>query len=75
MGDQVRHRFGNRVRELREGQGISLRRFAMVIGLDKTYLSEIERGMRSPTLDSIDRIAQGLGMPLSELFKGVDSIS
>ncbi len=75
MGGQIRHRFGKRVRAQREGQGISLRRFAMIVGLDKTYLSEVERGMRSPTLDSMDKIAQGLGVPLSELLKDLDSAS
>ncbi len=72
MSGQIRDIFGSNVRRAREAQGISLRRFAMVVGLDKTYLSEVERGMRSPTLDTMDRIARGLGTTVAVLLAAPD---
>lgn len=72
MENQTRQLLGARIRELREARGISLRRFAVSIGTDRTYLSEVERGMRSPTVDMAARVAHGLGLTLSELFEGLD---
>ena len=71
MVTQVRQQFGSKVRRLRERRGISLRQFALSVNLDKTFLSDIERGNRSATLDTIDKIARGLDVSLSELFLGV----
>lgn len=71
MVTQVRQQFGSKVRCLRERQGISLRQFALSVNLDKTFLSDIERGNRSATLDTIDKIARGLDVSLSELFEDV----
>ena len=67
----MRQQFGSKVRRLRERRGISLRQFALSVNLDKTFLSDIERGNRSATLDTIDKIARGLDVSLSELFLGV----
>lgn len=72
MGNDVRHQVGSRIRSLREAAGISLRQFALSIGADKTYLSEVELGRRSPTLDTLERIAHGLGLTLEELFEGIE---
>lgn len=59
------------MRELREERGISLRQFAMQINADKTFISGVERGERSATLDTIEKIAKGLGVSISELFYGL----
>ncbi len=71
MSRELRQRFGGRVRELREERGISLRQFAMQINADKTFISGVERGERSATLDTIEKIAKGLGVSISELFYGL----
>lgn len=71
MENQTRQQLGARIRTLREARGISLRGFAVSIGADKTYLSDVERGRRSPTVDMAGRIAHGLGLTLSELFEGI----
>ncbi|OKP01649.1 helix-turn-helix domain-containing protein [Xenorhabdus eapokensis] len=42
--------------------------FADKCGLDRTYVSGIERGVRNPTLEIINVIANGLQIELSELF-------
>jgi transcriptional regulator with XRE-family HTH domain len=37
--------------------------------LHRTYISGVERGIRNPSLQSLDRIAKGLGVGLAEFFK------
>jgi transcriptional regulator with XRE-family HTH domain len=64
-------RFGRRVRALRLARGQSQEAFADVCGIDRTYISGIERGKRNVGLKNIAIIAQALGITLSELFEGV----
>lgn len=64
-------RFGQRVRELRKGSGLSQEAFADKCGLDRTYMSGIERGKRNVALRNIEAIAEALGVSISELTKGV----
>jgi ribosome-binding protein aMBF1 (putative translation factor) len=64
-------RFGRRVRALRTARGQSQETLADACGLDRTYLSGIERGRRNVGLKNIEVIAQALGITLSELFEGV----
>lgn len=53
--------FGLRLRELRLESGWSSQEdFAHHVGMDRTYVSGIERGRRNPTLDVIVRLASGL---------------
>ena len=61
MSSEVRHAFGQRVRALRLERNFSLRQFALTIGINKSFLVDIEFGRKAPTLDTIERIAGGLG--------------
>ena len=72
MSEMTRHAFGKRVRKLRKQHEISLRRFALMIGIDKGFLVDIEHGRKSPTLDTISKIASGLDITISELCQGID---
>lgn len=60
--------FGERLRELRRGKGLSQERLALLCGLDQTYLSGIERGRRNVSLVNIHRIARALGLPARDLL-------
>lgn len=60
--------FGETVRRLRLQRGLSQDEFAAVADLHRTYVGGIERGERNPTLTSIYRIAQALGVTPSELL-------
>lgn len=73
MSNEIRQAFGRRVRELRMERGFSLRKFALTIGADKSYLVDIEYGRKSPTLDTIWRISRGLDVTMSYLLFEVDS--
>ena len=61
--------FGDRLRELRRAAGwCSQEAFAHHVGLDRTYVSGLERGRRNPTLDVIVKLADALGVHPSELL-------
>lgn len=43
-------------------------------GINKNYLSDLERGTRNPTLRIIEKISIGLGVSLEELFRGLGNV-
>ncbi len=64
----IKERFGERVRKLRQSKGLSQEELAFKAGMHRTYLGGIERGERNPSLRNIAAIAKALGVTLSELF-------
>ena len=61
--------FGDHLRELRRERGwASQEEFAHHAGLDRTYISGLERARRNPTLDVIVKLAQALDVPPAELL-------
>ncbi len=60
--------FGKRVAELRKNAGFSQEQFAFECNVDRTYIGTIERGEKSPTLNTIAKIADALNITKSELF-------
>lgn len=64
-------RFGKRVRERRQAKGLSQEAFAAAAGLDRTYISGIERGKRNVSLRNIEVIAKALGASIAELTEGL----
>ena len=63
--------FGARVRALRQSKGLSQEAFAAQCGLDRTYISGIERGVRNISLQNIKIIAVAFDMSLSDLMSGM----
>lgn len=53
---------------------LSMLRMAELAGLDKTVPGKIEAGKRVPSVDTADRIAQALGVPLWKLIKEAEAI-
>lgn len=64
--------FGQRLKELRSQEGLSQEKFALKIGMDRTYYASVESGKRNISLENIKKIANGFDISLSELFKGVN---
>lgn len=60
---------GKRIRELRQQTGLSQEKFALKIGMDRTYFASAEAGKRNIAIVNIKKIADGLGITLSELFE------
>lgn len=73
MSERIEIEFGSRVRKLREEAGLSSREFALMIGRSKAYIIQLENGHRNVSLDTIERIAAGLGISLTDLFKNLDT--
>ena len=67
----VTNKFGERVRELRAQSNMSQEKFALLIDMDRTYLASVESGKRNISLENISKIADGFGITLEELFKGI----
>lgn len=67
----ITEKVGNRIRELRNETGLSQEKFALKIGMDRTYFASVELGKRNIALKNIEKIANGLGVTLSELFEGI----
>ena len=62
---------GNRIRELRKQTGLSQEKFALKIGMDRTYFASVEAGKRNIAIINIKKIANGLEISLGELFQGL----
>ncbi|MCB4349465.1 helix-turn-helix domain-containing protein (plasmid) [Burkholderia vietnamiensis] len=56
------------LRRLRRDMHLSQKDLAVHAGVDRTYISLLELGRRSPTLESIVALAAALKIPLSRLF-------
>lgn len=67
--DIGRRVFGERIRTLRQDQGLSQERLADLAGVHRTYLSSLERGERNVSLDNIYALARALGVPPADLFE------
>ena len=64
----VKKMFGTSVRAWRKRLGISQEGLAERAQLHRTYVSDVERGARNLSLESITRLAGALGIPVAELF-------
>ena len=62
---------GEQIRELRQKTGLSQEKFALKIGMDRTYFASVEAGKRNIAICNIKKIADGLGITLSKLFEGI----
>jgi len=67
--DDIEHRFGRRMRELRHRLRISQEELAFRCGLHRTYISDIERGARNVSIRNVEKIAQALEVDLPDLFR------
>ncbi len=67
------YELGKRIQYLRSNRKMSQEDLALECDINKNYLSDLERGCRNPTVKVLAKIARGLGISLSELFKGVGS--
>ena len=68
----LRPALGARIRELRRGLKLSQEALGDRAGLHWTYLSDLERGRQSPTVDVINRLARALGVTLAKFFAPLD---
>ena len=70
--DDLRPALGTRIRELRRSLDLSQEELAHRARLHWTYVSGLERGQQTPTLDVVNRLARALGVTLAEFFGPLD---
>ena len=62
-------RLGQNLRRLRTEKGLSQEEFAFQANIHRTYVSDIERGVRNPTIIVVDRLATALEVSASRLLE------
>src|SRR5262249_3273251 len=67
----LRESLGAAIRERRKGLGLTLAQMAQRTGVSLGYLSQIELGKNSASIETLYRISLGLGIRMSELFQTV----
>jgi transcriptional regulator with XRE-family HTH domain len=76
----AREVFGRNLRRARRLKDVSQEELALRADLSRTYVSEVERGVRNVSIDNMGLLAQALGLPLRDLvdpalFKNLDELS
>jgi len=67
----VSSRFGARLRELRRERNMTQLRMATDFGIDRSFISDVERGRKSISLPMLEVIALGMNMTLSDLLQNI----
>jgi len=67
--DDIKAKFGKRVKELRALKEISQEKFGELADIDRTYVADIESGKRNVSVTIIEKIAKAFGVSISEFFK------
>ena len=66
-GDEIAHLIGERIRELRKERGLNQEEISYRAGLHRTEISQLERGLRLPRIDTLIKVAASLVENLEEL--------
>ena len=64
--------FGRRIAQLRKDKGLSQDRLAWGGDMSRSFIGEVERGLRNPTLTNICKLADALDVKKAELFLLID---
>lgn len=68
MPDDLLTRLGNRIRRLRRARGWTQVEMAERVGIDRSFLADIERGKRNVSILNLEVIAKGFRLSLAQLF-------
>ena len=68
----IQKSFGLSCKHFREQTGLSQEKFALKIGMDRTYYSSVEAGKRNISIQNIKKIADGFNIPISNIFHQIE---
>ena len=68
MSSKVSKLFASKLQQIRADRKLTQERLAFLCNIDRTYIGRLERMERSPSLDILQKIADGLGISLAELL-------
>ena len=66
---EMRNKIGERIKELRKRDHITQERIALMTGINRSYLADIDRGNRNFGFDTLERIINGFGITYEEFFR------
>ncbi|RID90318.1 XRE family transcriptional regulator [Gemmobacter lutimaris] len=66
---EIREIFARNLRVIRRSRGLSQEELAYRAGLDRTYISALERCLYNASIDVVDRLARELGIEAADLLK------
>jgi transcriptional regulator with XRE-family HTH domain len=68
LPEKIDPQIGPRLRHIRLEKGFTVEALAAAAGLDKGFLSRLERGTKRPSVDTVLRLSAALGVPVGQLF-------
>ncbi|MFR8472066.1 MAG: helix-turn-helix domain-containing protein [Clostridium fessum] len=68
----IQQKIGVRIKELRISLGLSQEKFALKIGMDRTYFASVEAGKRNISINNLEKIINGLELSFSDFFSGME---
>lgn len=68
MESEIRNKIGKRIKQLRIMNGLTQEKFALMIGINRSYLADIEQGNRNFGIDTLDKIVKGFDVDYMEFF-------
>jgi transcriptional regulator with XRE-family HTH domain len=68
---ELQEKIGTRIRALRKERGWSQEVFADSCGIHRGHMGEIERGEKNLSITTLAKVANGLGITVSALLKGI----
>ncbi|MCM1181335.1 MAG: helix-turn-helix domain-containing protein [Clostridium sp.] len=71
----ITEEIGNRIRYYRTRQKISQEKLSEYSDLHPTYIGQLERGEKTPTIETLYKIARGLHISLSTLVEGIEDFA
>lgn len=71
--EDIQKIFGRNLRKYRKDRGLSQEKLAELCDLHWTYIGSVERGERNISLRNIKKIADALGVKISDLVKGINA--
>jgi transcriptional regulator with XRE-family HTH domain len=69
--ENITVRFGQRLRKLRKAKGWTQVIMAEKVGIDRSYISDMERGKKNVCLPTLETLAQSFGITISQLLKNL----
>lgn len=70
MKNDIKSDIGNRIRQLRQKNGLTIEETAHLAGVHPNYLGDAERGKKNFSITTIEKLAKVLGVPVSGMLSG-----
>ena len=74
MNNDIPVQLGKRIRTLRRLKKLTIEKLGEKTGISYKFIGEVERGVANPSLDTLAKIAEALGVNINALFPGTDAV-